>query len=362
MEKKYVLLDIKTKSVDTDKATIEAIFSSSAEDRHGDIVEQKWDLKNFKKNPVILNSHAYSDASEVIGKAINPKVKDGKLEGKIEFAVKENPKAKVIFDLYAGGFLNAFSVGFIPKKFDDKGKILESELLEVSAVSVPSNAEALAKKKGIEVEKLYDIKNKKSDGETPQDEDDSDQEERGEIEGDAREDEGNGGVEEKGQKENKTKSAEENGKIEDWYEGEGRIIYRERSLSEFEDGMAKIEVKPTSPKVIANVGVLKGDSQRDKIVQSYIFPREEGWTIDDSKRWVSTKDYSSLYLGKNTNDLIKKAIEAENNQKTKCLNKIYRALELTTKELGKEELNSIQRQANRRLVNKAVKKLLELKD
>jgi hypothetical protein len=39
------------------------------------------------------------------------------------------------------------SVGFIPKEFDDKGVILKSELLEVSAVSVPANPEALFEKK-----------------------------------------------------------------------------------------------------------------------------------------------------------------------------------------------------------------------
>ena len=115
----------------------------------------------FKKNPVILNSRNYGDAAEVIGKASNVKVEAKKLQGKITFAVNENPKAKVIFDLYAGGFLNAFSVGFIPTKFKqnkdgstDWYTIEEAELLEVSAVSVPANARALAKAKGIDIDML----------------------------------------------------------------------------------------------------------------------------------------------------------------------------------------------------------------
>ncbi len=161
-EKAYMNLPVEVKSIDKDMGTLEAIFSTQDVDRHGDIVLQEgWDLVNFKKNPVILNSHNYGDAAEVIGKASNVKIDGKKLTGKITFAVNENPKAKVIFDLYAGGFLNAFSVGFIPTKFKqnkdgstDWFTIEEAELLEVSAVSVPANARALAKEKGIDMDVL----------------------------------------------------------------------------------------------------------------------------------------------------------------------------------------------------------------
>ena len=145
--KKYLKSHIEVKKIDENKASLDAIFSSENEDRHGDVVMQNFDLKAYKKNPVILNSREHSDATEVVGKASNVKIKDGKLQGKITFAVDENPKAKIIFDLFKGGFLNAFSIGFIPKEFDDKGKILKSELLEVSVVSVPANADALAQAK-----------------------------------------------------------------------------------------------------------------------------------------------------------------------------------------------------------------------
>jgi HK97 family phage prohead protease len=118
-------------------------------------------LAHFKRNPVILNSHNYGDAAEVIGKAGNVRVEQRKLQGVITFAVNENPKARVIFDLYAGGFLSAFSVGFIPTEFKqnkdgttDWWTIVKAELLEVSAVSVPANARALAKAKGIDVDAL----------------------------------------------------------------------------------------------------------------------------------------------------------------------------------------------------------------
>lgn len=181
MSKKVIrqmLVDIK--SVDEKSNTIEAVFSTADEDRHGQIVFQNWDLKMFKKNPVILNSHNYGDATEVIGKALKIGVKDGQLEGKIQFAVDENPKAKIIYDLFVGKYLNAFSIGCIAKEFDDKWNILKAELLEVSAVSVPANALALAKSAGIDVDLLMKKEvAKKDEEEAPEEieEDDEDEEE-----------------------------------------------------------------------------------------------------------------------------------------------------------------------------------------
>jgi len=149
-------INIDHDSIDKDNSSLRGIFSTEDEDRQGDVIRQDWDLKSFKKNPVVINSHQYYDATEVIGKVEDIKVnKDKQLEGKIKFASEENPKAKIIFDLYAGGFLNAFSVGFIPKEFDNKGTILKGELLELSTVSVPANAFALAKSKGIDIDGLY---------------------------------------------------------------------------------------------------------------------------------------------------------------------------------------------------------------
>lgn len=170
----YASLPVEIKGIDKENYTLDAIFSTQDVDRHGDTVMQDgWDLKHFTSNPVILNSHNYGDAAEVIGKAKNVRVEKKKLQGTITFAVNENPKAKVIFDLYAGGFLNAFSVGFIPKKFKenkdgttDWWNIEEAELLEVSAVSVPANARALAKAKGIDTDVLDEAK---EDEEKPND-------------------------------------------------------------------------------------------------------------------------------------------------------------------------------------------------
>lgn len=167
-EKQYLKLNIQLKGVDEERKSLRAVFSTPDVDRHGDVVVQNWDLNNYNQNPVILNSHSYHDATEVIGKAENVGLVNGKLEGDIIFAVDENPKAKIIFDLYKGKFLSAFSVGFIPLDFNERGEISKAELLEVSAVAVPANAMALAKAKGIEVEDAGLEIEEKSEEEEPE--------------------------------------------------------------------------------------------------------------------------------------------------------------------------------------------------
>ncbi|TXH50823.1 MAG: hypothetical protein E6Q97_19610 [Desulfurellales bacterium] len=128
--------------VDGDQKKFHAVFSSETEDRHGEIVFQNFDLKHFRKNPVYLDSHNYWGIEHIIGRVSSISLKDGKLQGGIEFATM-NPKGKLAQEMAEAGFINASSIGFIPKEFDDKGNILKSELLEISAVSVPANPEAL---------------------------------------------------------------------------------------------------------------------------------------------------------------------------------------------------------------------------
>ncbi len=147
-----------TKSIDTENATLVGVFSTGDVDRHGEIVDQKsWIIDTYMQNPVVLWSHNHDEPS--IGKTETLYINaDGNLEGIMKFAVKENPKAKIIFDLFAGGYMKAFSVGFMSGAYDqrDDGVIIlkENNLFEISAVNVPANAMALAKSKGIMVELL----------------------------------------------------------------------------------------------------------------------------------------------------------------------------------------------------------------
>jgi hypothetical protein len=59
--------------------------------------------------------------------------------------------ARIAYGLYKGKFLNAVSVGFVPVRWEDgtdkttyRRRFLEQEILEVSAVGIPANPNALA--------------------------------------------------------------------------------------------------------------------------------------------------------------------------------------------------------------------------
>jgi phage head maturation protease len=165
-------------------ACIELVASTGIIDRYGEVIEPRgWRLENYRKNPVFLNSHRYGDVTATLGRALVTEVRqeEGRdvLFQRVEFAVEVSPQARVAYGLYRGGFLHAVSVGFIPLKWEDgdgrehtsgrtlspgelsedranslstlnpqlstppRRRYLEQELVEVSAVAVPANSEAL---------------------------------------------------------------------------------------------------------------------------------------------------------------------------------------------------------------------------
>lgn len=118
------------------------LASSSSVDRQGDSIDQKgWDLGNFMKNPVMPWAHDYKALP--IAKVTSIETTDKGLEAEFEFASAEgNPMAQQVKNLYDNGFLNAVSVGFIPKERNGSS-ITKQELLEISFVPVPANQDAL---------------------------------------------------------------------------------------------------------------------------------------------------------------------------------------------------------------------------
>jgi len=151
-------LSFNTKTVDTDNFTLTGVFSTGDIDRHNEVVDQKsWIIDDYMSNPVVLWSHDHYEPAIARTEAlfING---DGNLEGTMKFAVKENPKAKIIFDLFAGEFLRAFSVGFMSEEQErgEDGVIVlkQNRLHEISAVNIGANQFALAKAKGIDVDVL----------------------------------------------------------------------------------------------------------------------------------------------------------------------------------------------------------------
>lgn len=150
IEKQLTVLPFEIRSIDAEERTFTAIASDSSLDRHGERIAQSgWDLANFKNNPVILYGHDYY--APPVGKALEIGFDEqNRLVFKVQFADAETyPFADTIFRLYQGGYMRAFSVGFIPKdaKWDDVNDeyiYTEQELLEISAVTVPSNPNALS--------------------------------------------------------------------------------------------------------------------------------------------------------------------------------------------------------------------------
>lgn len=127
------------------------VISDEGTDRHGDnVMLEGWDFENYLLNPVVLDQHGAGtgSAKQVIGKNLELRIEGGKLKATPQFAINESEDARTIYNLYKGGYLNAFSVGFIQKEVN--GKVV-NELLEYSAVAVPANPRAIVeiKSKGI---------------------------------------------------------------------------------------------------------------------------------------------------------------------------------------------------------------------
>ena len=337
----YKILETRLTSVDKDKSTIEFIFSTADVDRHGSVIEQDWDLKKFKTNPVFINSHQYHDAAEVIGKINKIGVKDGMLQGRVQFAVEENPKAKVIFELYAGEYLNAASVGFIPKEFAQVGKsgeeerITKSELLEISAVSVPSNSMALAKQRGIDVDKL-----------------------RTEIEdgSDKNKEENKNEIKEEENKENE----EEKQKKEESFEMTKRPYPNEHSCRlKSPSGYDKFNRKNCAVKSDGKcIDFIFGIKENKSDLQAMRYNKDV-WTEAEDKSHCKKHDgmFEPAKKQKEWSDINK-----ELNKKQETLKKLARALKNVCEEVEVDTRSKNVRARNRRVINRVIRKLIKIKN
>lgn len=145
---------------DEETRTVGFVFSDSTIDHSGDSIDPKgWDLGIFKRNPVALFSHMSWDPP--IGRASGVKVQNDKLVGDIEFAAADVYEfADTIYRLVKGKFLNAVSVGFMPKEWawsSDKDRpygidFKKQTLLEISVCPVPCNPNALGEARSIGVD------------------------------------------------------------------------------------------------------------------------------------------------------------------------------------------------------------------
>lgn len=151
MNRQSKTINFNVKQIGDDRI-LRFIGSTEHEDRDGDTLSiNGWDLKNYLKNPVFLWAHDYNIPP--IGRALKVAVQNKKLVFDIEFPAKGiYPFADTIYELYKGGFLNATSVGFVGKEATPTATgfhFTKQELLELSAVPVPSNPTALQQAKSL---------------------------------------------------------------------------------------------------------------------------------------------------------------------------------------------------------------------
>lgn len=105
------------------------------------------DLARFKKNPVMLEDHWNSNSS-VIGRWKNIRTEGSKMMADAEFDLEDDLAVKISGKVDRG-FIKGCSMGvtfdrdLMKKNNDGTQNLDECELLEVSLVAVPSNANAL---------------------------------------------------------------------------------------------------------------------------------------------------------------------------------------------------------------------------
>ena len=159
------------RKVDEEKRTVEFVASDNSVDSYGTVLPvDKWDLTRYQRNGIVGYMHdVYGDSwtksadpDDIIGKG-SAFIEDDKLVVRITFEPKElNERADKIFRKLQFGSLHAVSVGFLPTAKGHKGDESRGEnpdvyyyggqeLLEVSVVNIPSNANAL--KRALEEER-----------------------------------------------------------------------------------------------------------------------------------------------------------------------------------------------------------------
>ena len=126
------------------------VISTDEVDRHGDVITAEgWRLESYRRNPVFLWAHDY--ARPVIGRAVKTWTEPHHLLAQMEFA--PTTFAQEVAMLYRAGYQRGVSVGFKPLQYEERRhektgaflgiRFLEQELLETSAVPVPTNQNAL---------------------------------------------------------------------------------------------------------------------------------------------------------------------------------------------------------------------------
>ena len=140
--------EIELKEVSLKDGTAVGLITTDTVDRYREIVDPGGaQLEHFRRNPVVLLNH--NSWGVPIGKNLWTKNEGRGILAKTQFA--PTPEGRDVLALYEGGFMKAWSIGFIPRRGEDsdpapsgyRRKHTQWELLEYSAVTIPANPDAL---------------------------------------------------------------------------------------------------------------------------------------------------------------------------------------------------------------------------
>ena len=146
----------KVAEVDTDSSQITFVVSADNVDRDGERIlpdALKKDFAYYESNPVALFNHDHSIPA--VAKMVDYDFQDDKVVMTDQFATDiDYPFAKMLWELYAKGYMCMTSIGFIPlAATDDKEQKLEGqsgytftriEMIEHSYVNVGANRHAIS--------------------------------------------------------------------------------------------------------------------------------------------------------------------------------------------------------------------------
>ncbi len=126
------------------------VASTPTVDRSGDrVMPYGINLESYRKNPVLIYGHSYSDPANVIGRAAEISIDEHGLRilPELREPASDNDPMHIIKALWDQGLLRAASIGFRPLQMMRNAfggqDITELELLEVSLTPIPANQEAL---------------------------------------------------------------------------------------------------------------------------------------------------------------------------------------------------------------------------
>lgn len=136
------------KAVKLSDGEVEFVVSTNAWDSHGERINVDGiDVKDYKKNPVVLWGH--DGFNLPIAKTTKIWKEGGKLMAVAKFYMKDAFAAKV-YGYIVDGYLNAVSIGGMVQEWASDGLTIDKlNMKEFSVVSVPANPEAIATSKSM---------------------------------------------------------------------------------------------------------------------------------------------------------------------------------------------------------------------